>query len=381
MNDRERYRLYFGPYETPCLPPSRIAKCCMRGRVRVGTWSNGNIPWPRRYRTNSLILCRDLVRAVRKESAQAVAWHWGVTLVTVFKWRKALNVPPITAGTRRVQEQWRTAVQKHRRHPESVAPRGVRVSKRYPRRRENPPTPETIRSLVERGLFEKAWTRKEEALLGTMSDEAAAQRIKRSITAVKVRRNLLGIPIWKLARQPWTAVQDKLLGTVSDGELARRCGRTEEAVRMRREKLHVGKFDLKLRPWTKPELALLGTMPDAKLAKKLGRTEKAVWGQRVARRKLLRVVQPWLPEELRLLGTKPDREVARILKRSIVSFAGRRRWAGIPEASGKSGGSSWTKKELVLVGTKPDRLVAKLTGRSLSSVKNRRWKLRSKSRK
>lgn len=35
------------------------------------------------YRTNSLILCADLVRAVREESVQAVAHHWGVTVGTV----------------------------------------------------------------------------------------------------------------------------------------------------------------------------------------------------------------------------------------------------------------------------------------------------------
>jgi len=377
VNDQERYRLYFGPYEPPRLPPGKMGRCHMRGRVRVGIWSNGNIPWPRRYRTNSLILCGDLVRAVRRESAQAVAWHWGVTLVTVFKWRKALKVPPVTAGTRRVREKWRTEFRQHHRYPEQIALRNVQVCRRYPRRRESPPTREAIRGLMERGLFAKPWTRKEEALLGTMSDAEAGRKVGRSVTAVKSRRNLLGIPIWKSAHAPWSAAQDKLLGTMSDADLAHRFQRTEAAVRGRRETLHIPKFDRLHRPWTKAELALLGTMPDAALAQKLGRTEKAVCSQRVTRRKLLRRVRPWRPEELRLLGTRPDREVARLVKRTVISVAGRRRWAGIPDVSGKSGGSPWTKAELALVGIKPDRVVANLTCRSLSSVRNRRWKLRS----
>ena len=74
MTDRERFRLRFGPYEPPRTDFGRWLKCEMRGKVKVGRFSHGPIPWPRKWRTNSLILCGDLVRAVKKEAVQAVAW-------------------------------------------------------------------------------------------------------------------------------------------------------------------------------------------------------------------------------------------------------------------------------------------------------------------
>src|SRR2546426_8273308 len=52
----------------------------MRGYLKVGGYSDGPIPWPIRYRTNSIILCGDLVLAVKQEAAEAVSFHWGVCL-------------------------------------------------------------------------------------------------------------------------------------------------------------------------------------------------------------------------------------------------------------------------------------------------------------
>src|SRR6266705_1970420 len=103
MTDAERFRLRFGPYEPPLADRGDWLDCEMRGALKVGTFSHGPIPWPRRWRTASLILCGDLVRAVRKEAVQAVAWHWGVSKATVRAWRRALGVPELTAGTRKLQ--------------------------------------------------------------------------------------------------------------------------------------------------------------------------------------------------------------------------------------------------------------------------------------
>lgn len=72
MNIPERFRLQFGPYEPPRVLGDQQLFCELRGRLRVSrTWSDGPIPWPRRYRTNSIILCADLVRAVKLESVEA----------------------------------------------------------------------------------------------------------------------------------------------------------------------------------------------------------------------------------------------------------------------------------------------------------------------
>src|SRR6266446_3087201 len=96
ITDRERFRLRFGPYEPPRTAAGRWLNCEMRGKVKVGSYSHGPIPWPRKWRTNSLILCGDLVWAVKKEAVQAVAWHWGVSKAMVRVWRRALGVPEMT---------------------------------------------------------------------------------------------------------------------------------------------------------------------------------------------------------------------------------------------------------------------------------------------
>ena len=49
-----------------------------------------------------VILCGDLIRAVQTESEAALAHNWGVNKATVWKWRKALNVGRMTAGTTHV---------------------------------------------------------------------------------------------------------------------------------------------------------------------------------------------------------------------------------------------------------------------------------------
>jgi hypothetical protein len=44
-------------------------------------------------------------RSVRRESNQAVCYWWGVTPQTVSKWRQALAVGRINAGTRRLKQE------------------------------------------------------------------------------------------------------------------------------------------------------------------------------------------------------------------------------------------------------------------------------------
>jgi hypothetical protein len=60
------------------------------------------IPWPagrRRKGPRRVVVYGDLARAVRRESAQALAYWWGVGKSTVGKWRKALGVPDNNEGT------------------------------------------------------------------------------------------------------------------------------------------------------------------------------------------------------------------------------------------------------------------------------------------
>lgn len=93
-------RLLFGPYTPPSVRVGDWLPDEVAGLLQVGGWSAGRIAWPRRKKTgkHSLILCGDLVRAVRQESSEAVQYWWGVGPVTVAKWRGALGARD-TPGT------------------------------------------------------------------------------------------------------------------------------------------------------------------------------------------------------------------------------------------------------------------------------------------
>jgi hypothetical protein len=73
----------------------------VRGEVTLCGLSDAPIPWPigKRGRSrNSLVVFKDLEKAIRRESNQAIAYWWGVTPQTVSKWRKALSVGIATEG-------------------------------------------------------------------------------------------------------------------------------------------------------------------------------------------------------------------------------------------------------------------------------------------
>src|SRR5262249_34295628 len=55
--------------------------------------------------SRTLIVFKDLAKAFRRESNQAVARWWGVTPQTVSKWRKALGVGFATEGTSQLHRE------------------------------------------------------------------------------------------------------------------------------------------------------------------------------------------------------------------------------------------------------------------------------------
>ena len=218
--DPEKVELLYGPYTPPRTRRGKFLVCELRGTVKVGDYSDGPIPWPKKWRTRSLILCGDLVRAVRQESALAVAHHWAVCTDIVSKWRRALEVEPITVGTRRLKsyvqsEALTPALRAHLSRirigkPHKLTPGGkarllaaVRrpksrqwfksMAKHFAARRGKPVKPGS-----------RVWTPKEDRLLGTKPDREVARLLKRTVCAVMTRRYQKKIPCAKPARHKGT---------------------------------------------------------------------------------------------------------------------------------------------------------------------------------
>jgi hypothetical protein len=313
------------------------------------------IQWPatRRGRRAAVIVCGDLVRAVRVESAIAVAFHWGVSMKTVGHWRRALGAPRTTNGTRRLAIDYtadkltaevRAKAERARDCAEVRAkmsaaragrpphPNSTAAQREYARR----PKPEEWKrrqSAIWRKLWENPeehgwparhhWTDQEIALLGTQSDGAIGRLLGLPEYVVYSQRHRLGIP--RIARR-WTAAEIAVLGTGTDAEVGRKLGKTEGAVRRKRLQLNIPSA---LAHWTAEEIALLGTDTDPEIARRLGRTTKAVWEKRTSLG-IASVIQRWTEEDESWLGTDNDRAVARALGRTENAIRLRRKKRGIP---------------------------------------------------
>src|SRR5262245_40437741 len=99
-----------GSYATPAFEYGDVVSCARRGDVRIVGLSEAPIPWPigqrlPKGRARALVLYAGLAEAVRRESAEAVAHHWGVKVNTVWQWRKALGVGANTEGTHRLESE------------------------------------------------------------------------------------------------------------------------------------------------------------------------------------------------------------------------------------------------------------------------------------
>jgi hypothetical protein len=108
MEDAERFRL-LGKYKTPRFRYGRKVFCEVRGEVTICGLSDAPIPWPigKRGRSrNLLIVFKDLEKAIRPESNQAVAHWWGIDPQTVSEWRRLLGVERATPGTSRLHSDY-----------------------------------------------------------------------------------------------------------------------------------------------------------------------------------------------------------------------------------------------------------------------------------
>ena len=232
--------------------------------VKVGGWTDAPIPWPRKLKTGkpALIVTDDLARAIRAESEVAVAHHWGVCVVTVWKWRKSLGVGRMTEGTESLYRdylpkklpEWVAAdgrekaatPENYRRmsdarrgvpaDPATALALRVAASKRKSKShrdaigraiafywlRRMPPIPaELIKAMIEyrklapdpsRGV---AWSPCEEAILGLGPDRVVAMILRRTRASVSLHRQRLGVKSFRRSLDPATVYLD-----CSDAELA-----------------------------------------------------------------------------------------------------------------------------------------------------------------
>lgn len=174
-----------GPYRPPEIRPGDRVYCVLRKRkVRVTDISLGPIPWPRtsQGRGVGLILCGDLIEAVRREAARTVVAWWGADPSTVGEWRRALGVAAINEGTRQLlqTQQEKAARAALESRSDAIEPRPLGARRQKLRHHDCPKR--------------RHWRPEEEVLLGTMSDAVLARQLGCSRGQVWRRRHELDIP-------------------------------------------------------------------------------------------------------------------------------------------------------------------------------------------
>lgn len=196
----EKVRFVGGPYAPPLVPIGRWLKCELRGELQVSGYTNALIPWPAATgHHKQLIVCGDLVRALKTESVLAVAFHFAISRGLVSEYRSRLNIERFTAGSQRLF--WRSV--NLARTPEARA----KLSRHHEGRSDlmTPEAREKLRQIQKRPKSE-AWKQK------------MSERWQR-------RFAVSGKPL------EWTEVELKLIGTRPDREVARLLGRSLSAVK------------------------------------------------------------------------------------------------------------------------------------------------------
>ena len=196
----ELVRLVDGPYTPPFVPIGARLKCELRGELEVDGYTNALIPWPvTKGHRKQLILCGDLLRALKTESVAAVAFHFGISHALVSELRQRFGVERYTAGSMRLF--WRN-IERAR-----TADARDKISRAHEGRKDRmkPEDRERLREIQKRPkaaswkerMFERQqrsmamrrpWTEEEMRLIGTRPDREVARLINRSFSAVKGKK-------------------------------------------------------------------------------------------------------------------------------------------------------------------------------------------------
>jgi hypothetical protein len=215
MLQRVRHQLHFGPYRTPAFRYGKRVQDEVRGEVEFVGTSAGRIPWPvgKQGRYRSLVVYKDLAKAIRREAVLAV------TPQTVTKWRRRLGItnqwPKGTLRLRRayIEEPF---FKRATRLARATASDPERCAKIATARRGKPRPPHVVEAV-------------RQAHLGMRHTDAARNRMS-------VAHRLRGTRPPKAGR-PWTSKEDALLEKLRTDEIVARTGRTKAAVYLRRRVL------------------------------------------------------------------------------------------------------------------------------------------------
>ena len=202
-------KLRFGPYRAPPFKYGAKVDCLARGEVTIRGQSGGRIPWPigKKGSALSLVLCGDLVKAVRREAAIAIQYWWGVSASVTWKWRSALGIT-LTEGDRLLRKDYMTP--NHNRRMTAAATAGAGLS-------------------GGRGQNRAGKVKLRRANLGKKLSFAVRNKMS---LAHKTRGTHP-----PAAGQVWSAEETALLKSLRPHEVARQTGRTLKAVYAARRKL------------------------------------------------------------------------------------------------------------------------------------------------
>lgn len=185
------------------------------------------------------------------------------------------------------------------------------------------------------------WTRKQIAMLGTISDAALSWELGLAISTVFKKRQKLGIPASRPAKSiNWTPAIFALLGKVPDGEIAKIYGMDPLSVQKKRVSFGIRCYARKSKTWhywTKKEIALLGKMPDGDVALKTGINKASVYWKRCklkipsfTQKRPKKLLTDWTLKEIAVIGQMTDAAAAASLDLAPSAVRMKRISLGIP---------------------------------------------------
>ncbi len=182
-----------GNYPAPRVRLGRKLWCEYRGEwCRVTSYTEAPVPWPRvqplKQRGGAgLWVNATLKRAVRTESAVALKHWFGLSQTTSNALRRWAGVVghDTTPGTRRAMKTASELAAEVTRGSE-LSDEACELRAKNSRRLK-------LIGFAQAKRWQNGWTPKMDALLGTLPDKVLAKRLGKSRSAVRSRRNKLGI--------------------------------------------------------------------------------------------------------------------------------------------------------------------------------------------